>query len=252
MYSMQTVSDARRIGYTVYLDCSRIDPSGKEAEVVGDKLESSASPADSAKRRRTRGALIEAAFGVFSEHGLSGATVAQVTQAAGFTRGAFYSNFDSKEELMLAVMDRERESATARMSRYIDQLTDEDDDGNYSIDELTETLVELLMIGTAERDWQVARMEALPVTMRDPVLAEWQSQIRARAEADARLLVTQGLERLGRQPTIDTDLLVLAVLGVAERSLANALLEGTLDSFPRRAGSAIATLLLHASEVAKV
>lgn len=218
-----------------------------EADVVIDNLESSARATDSAKRRRTRAALIDAAFDVFSVHGLSGATVAQVTQAAGFTRGAFYSNFESKEELMLAVMDRERESATARMSGYIEHLADEDGDDDFSIDDLTETLMQVLTIGTAQRDWQLALMEALPVTMRDPVLAERQSEIRARAEADARLLVTQGLERLGRQPTIDTDLLVLVLLGVIERSLADALLQSRLDAFPRRAGSAIAAVLLHSS-----
>lgn len=217
-----------------------------------DKLESSARSADSAKRRRTRGALIDAAYRVFSEHGLSGATIEQVTQAAGFTRGAFYSNFASKEELMLAVMDRERESATARMSRYIEHLSDDDgdDEADFTLDALTETLVAVLMIGTAQRDWQLALMEALPVTMRDPALAGRQSEIRARAEADARLLVTEGLDRLGRKPTIDTDLLVLLLLGVVERMLTDALLRSTLDAFPRRAGGAVATLLLHSSEPA--
>lgn len=217
------------------------------ADVVVDKLETSVGATDSAKRRRTRAALIDAAFDVFSEHGLSGATVAQVTHAAGFTRGAFYSNFESKEALMLAVMDRERESATERMSRYIEHLTDEVDDENFSIDDLTETLVEVLTIGAAQFEWQLALMEALPVTMRDPILAERQSEIRAREEADTRLLLVQGLERLGRRPTIDTDLLVLVLLGVIDRSLTDALLRSTLDSFPRHAGSAIAAVLLHCS-----
>lgn len=206
--------------------------------------------ADSAKRRKTRAALVDAAYGVFAEHGLSGATIDRLTQAAGFTRGAFYSNFDSKEELMLAVMDRERERATARMARRIEELSAEsaDDSDDFTIDDLTEVLIEILLTGAADRDWQLALMEALPVTLRDPALAERQGQIRARAEADTRLLVGQGLERLERRPTFDLDLLVLLLLGLVGRLLTDTLLTSTLDVFAQRAGAAVAQLLMHSSE----
>ncbi|MGJ9421398.1 TetR/AcrR family transcriptional regulator [Aeromicrobium sp. CF3.5] len=212
---------------------------------VTEGSDPSSRSADSTKRRQTRAALIEAAHGVFAEHGLSGATIDQVTQAAGFTRGAFYSNFGSKEELMLAAMDRERELSTARMSRYIEQIAADDTD--FTIDDLTTTLIEVLLIGTVSRDWQLALMEALPVTLRDPVLIGRQLQIRARAEADTRLLMSQGLHRLERRPTLDADLLVLLVVGAVERIKTDTLLEDALGDFPTRAGSAIAALLLHAS-----
>ena len=44
-------------------------------------------------RTQTRRRLIEAAPRVFVERGIGGASVAQICSAAGFTRGAFYSNF---------------------------------------------------------------------------------------------------------------------------------------------------------------
>ncbi|MGN8027890.1 TetR/AcrR family transcriptional regulator [Microbacterium sp. 22242] len=52
-------------------------------------------------RENTRARLLEAASLVFAEVGLEGATVEAVCERAGFTRGAFYSNFESKDELFL-------------------------------------------------------------------------------------------------------------------------------------------------------
>ena len=50
-------------------------------------------------RENTRARLLEAAAQVFAEAGLDGASVEAVCERAGFTRGAFYSNFESKDEL---------------------------------------------------------------------------------------------------------------------------------------------------------
>jgi len=205
---------------------------------------------DSAKRRRTRAALIAAARSTFSEHGLSGTTIERITQAAGFTRGAFYSNFDSREALMLAVMDREREEEASRMSSYIAQIAGEAD-SEFSIEHLTAALVEVLLLGATDRGWQLALMEALPVTLRDKDLSERQLQIRTRSEADARALIAQGLSRLGRRPTLELDLIALTVLGLVDRILVDTLLQDApLETFTRRAASDIATLLMHLSDPA--
>lgn len=48
---------------------------------------------------RTRAALIDAGRRVFLERGYAGASVEAIAAEAGYTRGAFYSNFKSKEEL---------------------------------------------------------------------------------------------------------------------------------------------------------
>jgi len=52
-------------------------------------------------RENTRARLMDAAYEVFAEVGLDGASVEAICERAGFTRGAFYSNFDSKDELFL-------------------------------------------------------------------------------------------------------------------------------------------------------
>ncbi len=56
-------------------------------------------------RDETRARIFEAAAGVFAEHGVAAATIEQIASAAGFTRGAFYSNFESKDELAVAMLE---------------------------------------------------------------------------------------------------------------------------------------------------
>lgn len=53
------------------------------------------------RRENTRARLLDAAAQVFAEVGLEGASVEAICERAGFTRGAFYSNFESKDELFL-------------------------------------------------------------------------------------------------------------------------------------------------------
>lgn len=56
----------------------------------------------------TRARLIEAAERVFIRFGFDAASVEQIAEAAGFSRGAFYSNFADKDSLFLAVLNKRR------------------------------------------------------------------------------------------------------------------------------------------------
>jgi AcrR family transcriptional regulator len=55
---------------------------------------------------RTRGRLVRSAERVFLKRGYLAASIGQIARAAGYTTGAVYSNFASKEELGLAVMEQ--------------------------------------------------------------------------------------------------------------------------------------------------
>jgi AcrR family transcriptional regulator len=56
-------------------------------------------------RDDTREKLFEAAARVFEEQGIGGASIEAIAAAAGFSRGAFYSNFRSKDELIIAMLE---------------------------------------------------------------------------------------------------------------------------------------------------
>jgi AcrR family transcriptional regulator len=57
-------------------------------------------------RLHTRERLLEAATEVFSRRGFEAASVDEIADEAGFSKGAVYSNFASKEELFLTLLDR--------------------------------------------------------------------------------------------------------------------------------------------------
>ena len=57
------------------------------------------------KKARTRAQLLDAARNVFAERGFAGASLDEVAEEAGLTKGAVYSNFANKEDLVLAVLE---------------------------------------------------------------------------------------------------------------------------------------------------
>src|SRR4051794_22405278 len=59
----------------------------------------------SARKARTRAALLDAAARVYARRGFAGATLDEVAEEAGFTKGAVYAHFGSKDNLLLALME---------------------------------------------------------------------------------------------------------------------------------------------------
>ena len=57
------------------------------------------------KQAYTRSCLMQSAAKVFAARGLQHASIDEVAEDAGFTKGAFYANFKNKEELFLAMLD---------------------------------------------------------------------------------------------------------------------------------------------------
>lgn len=57
-------------------------------------------------RAQTQQRLLEAAAKAFAQHGFEGASLEEITEAAGYSRGAFYSNFKNKDELFLALIEQ--------------------------------------------------------------------------------------------------------------------------------------------------
>src|ERR1700760_650571 len=70
-------------------------------------------------RDDTRDKLFEAAARVFEEQGIGGASIEAIALAAGFTRGAFYSNFASKDELIIAMIENHVEQSIERMHELL-------------------------------------------------------------------------------------------------------------------------------------
>lgn len=72
----------------------------------------------------TREVLLDAAEQVFIQRGFAGAALEDIADGAGYTRGAIYSHFGSKEELFLQVNRRSLDRYLAEFAQVIDSFTD--------------------------------------------------------------------------------------------------------------------------------
>ena len=78
-------------------------------------------------RDDTRDKLFEAAARMFEQDGIGGASIEAIAAEAGFTRGAFYSNFKSKDELIFAMLEDHVEQSIRRNMEILAQHKNLDD-----------------------------------------------------------------------------------------------------------------------------
>jgi AcrR family transcriptional regulator len=74
------------------------------------------------RREATRQRLLDAAGALFAEVGLEAASVEAICERAGFTRGAFYSNFETKDELFVELARRVTRERVATVSARVREL----------------------------------------------------------------------------------------------------------------------------------
>ena len=72
-------------------------------------------PARKRRQEQTRSDLLGAAGSVFARRGYHNASVEKIAAEAGYTTGAVYSNFKGKEELFLALADRQVDDRVAEI-----------------------------------------------------------------------------------------------------------------------------------------
>ncbi len=70
-------------------------------------------------RAQTKERLLSAAFEIFVKEGIEAGSIEDVAEKAGYSRGAFYSNFASKEDLVLAVLEDKSLEVEREMSRML-------------------------------------------------------------------------------------------------------------------------------------
>ena len=71
-------------------------------------------------REETRKHLLDAAQKLIAKKGLSTASVEDIAAAAGYTRGAFYSNFSSKDDLFLELLRRDHNETHVQLAALVD------------------------------------------------------------------------------------------------------------------------------------
>jgi AcrR family transcriptional regulator len=78
----------------------------------------------SGRRARTRAQLLDAAARVYARRGFDGATLDEVAEEAGFTKGAVYDHFGSKEKLLFALLDEHLSDQVSEQVALFDSSLD--------------------------------------------------------------------------------------------------------------------------------
>jgi TetR/AcrR family transcriptional regulator, transcriptional repressor for nem operon len=75
----------------------------------------------SSKAERTRQFIIETTAGIFNTKGYAGTSLSDITDATGLTKGSIYGNFESKEDVALAVFDHNLNKLTKIIWQQVQQ-----------------------------------------------------------------------------------------------------------------------------------
>ena len=123
---------------------------------------------DKRSRTATRRRLLAAATEVFAVKGIDGASIGELCAAAGFTRGAFYSNFTSKLDVALAVFDHFVEQITCRLDAELDHWLV----SGSTTDVVVTRIVEAVSGYTTNVNQQAVRVELFLAAFRSPEVRE--------------------------------------------------------------------------------
>ncbi|CDM78593.1 TetR family transcriptional regulator [Mycobacterium marinum] len=135
-----------------------------------------ATPARVTKRRaETRARLVDAAFRVFADKGFGHVRIEDVCAAAGYTRGAFYSQFDSLEELFFTLYDQRATLISEQVGTAMASVDDPTDVPG-TVDRIASTLL-------LDRDWLLIKTDFLMHAARHPDLAQRLAAHRAQLRA---------------------------------------------------------------------
>jgi AcrR family transcriptional regulator len=115
------------------------------------------------RKEMTRELLLDAAIDVFAEKGYHGASLDDVADAAGFTKGAVYSNFSRKSDLFRALLERE----TARFSSALTQTVEA-----VPLELLPDVAAELLAAPESDEQTRTLLVEFWLAAVRDETLQE--------------------------------------------------------------------------------
>ena len=173
------------------------------------------------RRENTRARLLAAAEGVFVQKGLKRVTVDDLVNAAGFTRGAFYSNFSSIDEVFYELFRQQSEAMIAIVREVVDEAPEEE----FSIGLVLERLRPL------SSRWFVIQTEFTLLALRNEEARELFREHRAMFEEQMVGLISDLVARLGRVPTVPLEQLTETAVALYLHSLAQeGLGMGTLDT----------------------
>ena len=160
------------------------------------------------RKEDTRARLLASAARVFARRGFHAASVEEVAEDAGFSKGAVYSNFASKEDLFLAMVEARFRDRLAAIRAAVAEPGAPGEQARRSADSFIRTLA-------ADPEWPPVFMEFWAYAQRDPsVRRRFAAQVGALRTAVAEILASRAAE-LGMELPLPAEQLATMTFAMA-------------------------------------
>ncbi len=177
------------------------------------------------RRAATRERLMDAAVVMFAEKGVLGATVEEICEQAGFSRGAFYSNFDSKDDLCLAVIQRQglaNLTAAQRVTAEATALI-----GTHDLDELIDGGVAMFAATQPQEPAEaIATIELRLYAARNPAVRAAVNAISEQLSETFAAVLSAAFEAAGARSTIPMPQAIDLLYGACQNAALSAIIGG--------------------------
>lgn len=182
----------------------------------------------SRKRQHTRERLMDAAYQLFAHEGFHATSIEAIAEAAGFTRGAFYSNFESKNELFFALADREWD---VRLNVLQDALRDlPPATGHSAVEEHISPLLATIFTGLPHHHtWLLIYREFELLALREATIAPRFRKMEQEFHQRLTEFLVSASAVFGRRITVDPSDVTALFTYLYEAALQNAMLDGAPD-----------------------
>jgi AcrR family transcriptional regulator len=174
------------------------------------------------QQAETRSRLMKSATRLLCRRGLDKASVEEVAREAGYTKGAFYANFGSKEELFLAMMDEKFAAEIERLEAALH--TDEPVE-----DQIRSAGIDWLHFVSSDPEWPRLFSEfAIHATRDDEFRQEFMTRYRAMRKSLIEIY-RRYLDELGIEPPLPLEQIALATACLGNGFLSERMLDPTID-----------------------
>ena len=115
-------------------------------------------------RAVTRAKLLESARAVVAREGYESASVDRIAEEAGFSKGAFYSNFNSKEEIILELLETHSLQDVTEIAELLGEETDPQ--------AMIEIISDWALMRSTDPSWGLLALELFRRARRDATFGE--------------------------------------------------------------------------------
>jgi len=155
---------------------------------------------------RNKELVLQAARRVFLARGYEGATLDAIAEDAGFSKGVVYSQFTSKADLFLALLEQRVTQRADQNDRLAEELAGP---------EVVEAAMRLAdRLHEAEPEWSLLVIEFRAHAARDPGLNDRYAQVHARTVARLAGALTRLHQRAGTRPPLPATVLAELILAI--------------------------------------